>query len=449
MRDTAPRRLGLAPASPWTVSRASFDAEAHRPDIRIGFAPGSRFACPLRAAAGCPAYDTGRKTWRHLNCFQHETGLTARVPRVRRGKCGTKTVCVPGAGGHAREARPDSGFALPFAAMPMTMIPAMPPPPRPAWPAGTTPGCGGPSTIAPIRPWHHADQALARRDASNVARVAIGGTAARRGRNSIARFVDIDEARVPLATEGRGATTAAAFADDLSAHAGEPDKVCEVCIDMGPAFSKGTAGGLPEAAVTFGRFHAAKTVNDAAGKLRRAGRKAHALPKGTRYIWSRNPGNLPARQRATSHALPARTLKTARACQIRLALQEFCEQPSAAAAGQLGKWPFRAARSRLEPAAAAAHTVKRHWDGIPRWFDSEIANGRIGGINSLVRAAKSTARAQLGTAKPWPACWPASSTCGGRRDHVSAHPGSRGTGRGLRCRYRRGQSPRSRKKLVQ
>jgi transposase len=40
----------------------------------------------------------------------------------------------------------------------------------------------------------------------------------------------------------------------------------------------------------------------------------------------------------------------------------------------------------------AARTVKRHWVGILRWFDSKIANGLIEGINSLVQAAKAKAR---------------------------------------------------------
>jgi transposase len=45
----------------------------------------------------------------------------------------------------------------------------------------------------------------------------------------------------------------------------------------------------------------------------------------------------------------------------------------------------------------AAHTVKRHWDGILRWFDSKIANGLIEGINSLVQAAKTKARGYRST----------------------------------------------------
>jgi len=40
----------------------------------------------------------------------------------------------------------------------------------------------------------------------------------------------------------------------------------------------------------------------------------------------------------------------------------------------------------------AAHTIKRHGDGILRWFNSKIANGLIEGINSLIQAAKAKAR---------------------------------------------------------
>jgi hypothetical protein len=79
-------------------------------------------------------------------------------------------------------------------------------------------------------------------------------------------------------------------------------------------------------------------------------------------------------------ALPTRTLKTARAYQIRLAFQDLYEQHSPEQASQyLTRWYFWATHSRLEPVIDAAHTVKRHWDGILRWFDSKIANGLMEG----------------------------------------------------------------------
>jgi transposase len=240
---------------------------------------------------------------------------------------------------------------------------------------------------------HYVDQARARTDAADVTQVAIDETAARRGHDYITLFVDIDQARVLFATEGKDANTVAVFADDLDAHGGDPEAIDEVCIDMSPAFIKGVTDSLPNAAITFDKFHAVKIINDAVDQVRRAEQKRQSLLRGTRYIWLRNPANLSDRQRETLENLPTRHLKTARVYQIRLAFQDLYEQPSAeAAAVFLKKWYFWATHSRLEPVIDAAHAVKRHWDGILRLFDSKIANGLIEGINSLVQAAKAKAR---------------------------------------------------------
>ena len=248
-----------------------------------------------------------------------------------------------------------------------------------------------------IRLWrvvhHYVDEARARIDASDATQLAIDETAARRGHDYITLFVDIDQARVLFATEGKDAETVAAFADDLAAHGGDAEAINEVCIDMSPAFIKGAGENLPNAAITFDKFHAVKIINDAVDQVRRVEQKGQSLLRGTRYIWLRNPANLWVRQRDTFENLPTRHLKTARAYQIRLAFQELYDQDGPEAAAEfLKKWYFWATHSRLEPVIEAAHTVKRHWNGFLRWFDSRIANGLIEGINSLVQAAKSKAR---------------------------------------------------------
>jgi transposase len=316
--------LGLTP--PWTVVRCDFDAEAHRLDVQIDFAAGSRFVCSSCGATDCPVHDTAQKTWRHLNFFQHQAYLTARVPRVRCDKCGIKQVNVPWA-------RPDSGFTLLFEAMVMTMVSGMPV-----------------KAVARIvgehdtRLWrvihHYVGQARARRDAADVTQLAIDETAARRGHDYITLFVDIEQARVLFATEGRDAATVAAFADDLAAHGGDAEAISEVCIDMSPAFIKGVTENLPNAAITFDKFHAVKIINDAVDQVRRAEQKQQSVLRGTRYIWLRNPDNLSERQRTTLENLPTRHLKTARAYQIRLAFQDLYDQPSEAAASHLKKWYF-------------------------------------------------------------------------------------------------------------
>ena len=190
MRDTNLLQLALGLTPPWTVSRADFDPEAQRLDIEIDFAPGSRFACPSCGVADCPAYDTERKTWRHLNFFQHQAYLNARVPRVRCEACGIKTVSVPwarprqwlhpavrGAADdhdlrHAGQGRRRDGGRTRHQAV---------------------------ARGSPLR------RPGARTHASDVTQIAIDETAARRGHDYITLFVDIDRARVLFATEGRDA----------------------------------------------------------------------------------------------------------------------------------------------------------------------------------------------------------------------------------------------------
>jgi transposase len=59
------------------------------------------------------------KTSRHLDFFQHQAYLTARVVRTKCDDCGVRLVNVPWA-------RPGSGFTLLFEALVMAMISAMP-----------------------------------------------------------------------------------------------------------------------------------------------------------------------------------------------------------------------------------------------------------------------------------------------------------------------------------
>jgi len=384
MRDTSLLQLALCLTAPWTVSRADFDARAKRLDIHIDFAPGSRFACPGCGAAACPVHDTERTRWRHLNFFQHEAYLHARVPRIRCEGCGVRKVGVPWA-------RPDSGFTLLFEAMVMTMVAAMPV-------AAVARLVGEHDTKLWRIIHHYVDQARARVDASGVTRIGLDETAARRGHDYITLFVDLDQARVLFVTEGKDAATVAAFAEDLSAHGGDPAAVAEACIDMSPAFIKGVAESLPNAEVTFDKFHAVQIVNDAVDKVRRTEQKDQPDLKKTRYLWLKNDSNLPDSQRQRRDTLAGRNLKTARAFSLRLAFQDFYKITSREdAEAFLKQWYFWATHSRLPPMIEAARTIKRHWNGILRWFDSKIANGLIEGINSLVQAAKAKARGYRST----------------------------------------------------
>jgi transposase len=282
--------------------------------------------------------------------------------------------------------RDGSGFTLLFEAHVMDLIPAMPV-------AAAARMVGEHDT----RLWrvihHYVDQARARADHSGITRVAFDETAARRGHDYVSLFVHLDRSQVLFVADGKDAATVSAFAADLTGHGGDPAKVFEVCIDMSPAFIKGTTEHLPQAEITFDKFHTVKIVNDAVDEVRREEQKRRPELKRTRYVWLKNETNLSTGQRATIESLADSNLKTARAYQIRLTFQEFYQQPSRDDAETfLKKWYFWATHSRLPSVIDAAKTIKRHWGGILRWHDTHIANGILEGINSLVQAAKAKAR---------------------------------------------------------
>ena len=384
MRDTELLQAAFGLLPPWMVARSTFDAAAKRLDIHLDFPRGSRFGCPDCGAADCPAYDTEEMTWRHLDFFQHEAYLHARVPRVRCSGCGIKRVSVPWA-------REGSGFTLLFEALAMTMMTSMP-----VAAVGRLVGEHDTRLWRVLR--HYVEEARAAADHSGVTRVAFDETAARRGHDYVSLFVDLDGPRVLFVADGKDATTVETFAADLADHDGAAANVTEVCIDMSAAFIKGTAAHLPNANITFDKFHAVKIINDAVDLVRRAEQKDRPELKKTRYIWLKNKGNLSAAQLDTLGGLTELNLKTARAYQIRLTFQDLYAQPSREAAEAfLKKWYFWATHSRLQPVIEAAGTIKRHWNGILRWFDSKIANGILEGINSLVQAAKAKARGYRST----------------------------------------------------
>jgi transposase len=51
-----------------------------------------------------------------------------------------------------------------------------------------------------------------------------------------------------------------------------------------------------------------------------------------------------------------------------------------------------ASHSRLLPVTKATKTVREHWYGILNWFTSQVNNGALEGINSLIQATKAKAQ---------------------------------------------------------
>ncbi|HEY4229299.1 MAG TPA: ISL3 family transposase [Thermoanaerobaculia bacterium] len=384
--------LGLTP--PWKIEKVTFDPKAEgggAVEIRLTFPRGAKFPCP-----GCQApssvHDTHEQRWRHLNFFQYRAYIVAPIPRTDCPEHGVKTFSG------VSWAREGSGFTLLFEALVMLVAREMPV-------AALARMTGEHDT----RLWRliqaHVEDARERVDMKDVRELVVDETSRARGHDYVSLFVEPgkEEARVLFVADGRTHDTFKTFCSDLRAHGGEPGKIRDVCMDMSEAFQKGAAENLPGAKVTFDRFHVMKLVGEAVDEVRRLERAEQPALKGTRYTWLKNPGDLTGSQFAGLIRLSELNLKTTKAYQMRLNVQEAWTRRDAATARRLLKewcgWVARAARpakgtvrSGLEPMARVARTIREHLRGILNYFRRRLTSGVIEGINSMAQAARARAR---------------------------------------------------------
>jgi transposase len=251
---------------------------------------------------------------RHLDFFQHECHLDVRVPRVR----------LPD--GKVALVEPDwvgklSGFTLLFEALVLMLAQQMPF-----------------AAVARIvdESWHrvhaicarYVELTLAHCDLSEVESVAIDETSYKRGHNYLTLAADADARKVVFVTEGRDADTIASFGEHLGAHNADPQNITSVSIDMSPAFIKGVSDHLPNARITFDKFHVIAHASQAVDKMRRVEQKTDPALKGLRWVLLKDKSKLSRDQATDLDKLVAQftTKRTARAWLYREQLRDILDR---------------------------------------------------------------------------------------------------------------------------
>ncbi len=103
--------------------------------------------------------------------------------------------------------------------------------------------------------------------------MAADETSRARGHDYVRLFADVDERKSSSSPTGP-APILKAFAEDLTAHEGDPEAIESVSIYVTPAFTKRVAGHPPNGRITFDKFHVIAHVSNAADKTRRIAQRA-------------------------------------------------------------------------------------------------------------------------------------------------------------------------------
>ncbi|MDQ7002707.1 MAG: ISL3 family transposase [Ghiorsea sp.] len=368
--------------SPWYVKSINFDVAKKRLDIDVDFERGTRFrdAADEGVDTVYKVHDTVQKEWRHLNFFEHECYLKARVPRIKRDDGKVRLVSPPWSGVM-------NGFTLLFEALLIQLCKAMP--------VHNVAQLVG---ISDYLIWEILDiytaKAKADEDLSGIESIGMDETSIAKGHDYITLFVDLEERKTVHIAKGKSSETVVDFVDVLESKSGCREQVKDVSCDMSPAFIKGVRENLPNAEITFDKFHIMKIINDGVDKVRRAEAKTNPLLKGARYAVLKNDANLTVKQKETkANLLEACNLKTVQAMQMRETFQQLYHLDSMAEfEGMLREWCDWLDESGLPDMQAVKRMVEAHWDGIVRWQESKINNGILEGLNSVLQAAKRKAR---------------------------------------------------------
>jgi transposase len=243
----------------WSARSVEFDESVKRLTVQIDFDAGTQFAVSGHPGKH-PVHDTVTKTYRHLNFFQHECHLQVRVPRVR----------LPH--GAVRQIDPDfsgrlNGFTLLFEALILMLAQQMP-----FRAVGRIVGESEYRVLAVCRRYVHIAGGLA--GYSAVTSLAVDETSRARGQQYVTLAADADERRVVFVGEGRSAQVVAELAQHLDWHGCPPSQIGPVSIDMSAAYIKGVGEHLPNAQITFDKFHVIAHASAAVDKTRRVEQRA-------------------------------------------------------------------------------------------------------------------------------------------------------------------------------
>jgi transposase len=383
----------------WEVIESRFERESGTVFLEIRETP------QLWELVRCPqdgslvfCYDhTEVLTWRHLNVFQHRCEITCRLPR---GKC---RHC-----GHVFRVRPpweglSTHFTKEFEAFALLLMREMP-----MSKVGEVVG------ETDTRLWRmlfrQVDAAYAETDFSNVCCVGVDELSVRKGHEYISVFADLVRKRVLFATEGRDHSVWLDFVAALEKHNGHRHSITQASMDMSQAYQNGVAENCRNAQVVFDKFHVIAHANKAVDEVRRAevrlGGKGvwEALYK-SQWLWRKNPENLTENEQTRLAKIDQKNLRTAKAYQMRLVLQDIYRSPEATTArrrfGVWCRWVRWVARQQpknlLRAMVRVAEMVEKHLAGILAHWKWGVTNAFLEGLNSVFSATKRKARGYRST----------------------------------------------------
>lgn len=223
--------------------------------------------------------------------------------------------------------------------------------------------------------------------------IAVDELSFRKGQHYLTLVTDLESGRIVWGKEGRSAATLIEFFEHIGRETCE--RIEWVAIDMCAAYRKAVRERLPNAKVVFDRFHVQQLLSEAVDEARREEwRRSRGTPEGdaikkSRYALLKSPWNLTPKDQLRLASVQEGNKRVYRAYLLKetfvdvyrsLALPETARD-------RLKAWLAWASRSQLPAFVKVARTIRDHFDGILRYFETGYTTGMAEGWNAKARLA--------------------------------------------------------------
>jgi transposase len=233
--------LALGLESPWKITDLNFETSNKQKilNINVGVARGTKF--PDKSGNLCSVHDTQKRTWRHLNFFEHRCYINCNVPRIKTAEGKVQLIQVPWS-------RSGSGFTLLFEAFTMSLIENE----MPINKIGRLVGENAHRLWTIFNYW--IERGYAADELTNITKIGVDETSQKKGHKYVTVAVDLDQCRVIHVTEGKVKITIKEVQNYLFNKGVNAEEIKHASMDMSPSFISGVKEYFPNAEIHFDCF---------------------------------------------------------------------------------------------------------------------------------------------------------------------------------------------------
>jgi transposase len=373
--------MALGLQDPWFIERVEFrpsESLINELHLYVGHKPLQKF----KGVDGVEytVYDHVDRTWRHLNFFQHECYLHAKVPRVKTKDGNTLQIDVPWA-------QPGSSFTLLWEAFSLCLLQA-----------GSSLTSAGKVMNVDSRVIgrivnYYVSMALIAEKLEPVTALGLDETSVRKGHNYVTVLTDLERKKVVAVSPGKDGEAVKKSLNIMAKRGAQPKDVQKVAMDLSPAYTAAVLEQLPQAAIIYDRFHLEQLLSRSLDTIRKQEQAENQILRKSKYLWLRNHANLTAKQSDHIHYLSITFPNLGKAYQLKEQFKEIYNNAEPAdAVAALQEWIRLAVVSKLAPLQTFVNTLKAHWSGIVNYFNTRLTSAFAERVNLKIQEIKRTAK---------------------------------------------------------